>query len=120
MTVIRDTIELRKKLPLLSDAVPSLSYLYESLTTLTTSAVQVCALVSTSENVRRNLTLFLDKLRYIKPSLGGKDLIEIGVPQGPAIGEMLIKLRSGRLEGTVTSRSEEEAIVKNWLAIQQT
>jgi hypothetical protein len=33
---------------------------------------------------------------------------------------MLVKLRSAKLEGTITSRAEEVALVKNWLTIQIT
>jgi tRNA nucleotidyltransferase (CCA-adding enzyme) len=119
-TVVRDTIALRSELPRLSDARLSPSYLYETLVTSTTAAVQACAMASTSEDASSNLKLFLDKLRHIKPSLGGKDLIELGVPQGRAIGDMLVKLRSAKLEGTITSRAEEVALVKDWLTIQIT
>ena len=116
--VVRDTIALKHKLPRLSDASLSPSQLYEALAPSSTAAVQACALAAPSGEARRNLTLFLEKLRHIKPVLGGKDLIELGVPQGPDIGEMLARLRSARLDGAVTSRSEEVALMKSWLAAQ--
>lgn len=112
--VVRDTIALKDKLPRLSDAMLSPTQLYETLAPSANAAVQACALAAPSGEARRNLTLFLEKLRYVKPALGGKDLIELGVPQGPAIGEMLTRLRSARLEGVVTSRAEEVALLKSW------
>ncbi|MDP6494295.1 MAG: hypothetical protein QGI09_02475 [Dehalococcoidia bacterium] len=57
-------------------------------------------------------------MRYVRPSLGGRDLIDLGVPQGMAVGEMLVRLRSARLDGAVTSRAEEVALVKSRLASQ--
>jgi tRNA nucleotidyltransferase (CCA-adding enzyme) len=117
--VVRDTIALKGKLGWLSDARLSPARLYEALAPSTPAAVQACALASPHEDARHSLTLFLEKLRYVKPSLGGRDLMELGVPQGPAIGEMLVKLRSARLEGAVTTRSEEVALVKGWLATRQ-
>ena len=114
-TVVRDTIALKSKLPWFSDATLSPAKLYEALAPSTLAAVQACALAAPSEEARRNLTLFLDKLRHVKPALGGRDLIELGVAQGPAIGEMLVRLRSARLEGAVTNRSEEVETVKDWL-----
>jgi tRNA nucleotidyltransferase (CCA-adding enzyme) len=119
-TVVRDTIALKGKLAWLSDAGLSPAQLYEALSPSTPAAVQACALASPSEEARRHLSRFLEKLRHVKPSLGGRDLIELGVPQGPAIGEMLVRLRSARLEGAATGRAEEVALVENWLATQQT
>jgi hypothetical protein len=118
-TVVRDTIALKNKLPWLSDSNLSQVQLYEALAPSTLAAVQACALAAPNEEARRNLTLFLEELRHVKPSLGGRDLIEMGVPQGPAIGEMLVRLRSARLEGTAINRSEEVALVKDWLTTQR-
>ena len=118
-SVVRDTIALKGNLAWLSDAKLSPAQLYEALAPSTPAAVQACALASPSGEARQSLTLFLEKLRYVKPSLGGRDLIELGVLQGPAIGDMLVRLRSARLAGDVASRSDEVSLVKNWLAIQQ-
>ena len=120
-TVVRDTIALKNKLSRFSDAIfakLSPPKLYEALAPSTLAAVQACALAAPNEEARENLDLFLEKLRHVKPSLGGRDLIEMGVLQGPAIGEMLVRLRTARLEGAVASRSEEVALVKGWLTTQ--
>jgi tRNA nucleotidyltransferase (CCA-adding enzyme) len=117
-TVVRDTIVLKDKLAWLSDAMLSPSQLYEALISSTNAAVQVCALATQDCEARRNLTLFLEKLRYVKPVLSGKHLIEMGAAQGPAIGEMLAMLRLARLDGVVTSRAGEVAFVQNWLRAQ--
>ena len=116
--VVRDTIVLKEKLAWLSDAKLSPAQLYKALAPSTPAAVQACVLATPYEEARRNLNLFLEKLRYVKPSLGGRDLIELGVSQGPAIGEMLIRLRSARLAGAVASRSDEVEMVKGWLTAQ--
>ena len=117
-TVVRDTIALKDRLPWLAAADLSPAGIYEALAPLTPPAVQACALATTEEETRQRLTLFLEKLRYVKPALGGKELIALGVPQGPAVGEMLRKLRVARLEGAVGSRSGEAALVRGWLAAQ--
>ena len=120
-TVVRDTINLKSKLSRFSDATfatLSPAQLYEALAPFTPAAVQACALAISSEEARQNLILFLEKLRYARPSLGGRDLIDLGVLQGMAVGEMLVRLRSARLDGAVTSRAEEVALVKSRLASQ--
>ena len=113
--VARDAIALRERLPLLSDEDIPPVRLYDSLAHLEPAAVQACALVAAQETARANLTLFLEKLRGLKPKLGGRDLIEMGVPQGPAVGEMLKLLNRARLEGKLSGREEEEALVRRVL-----
>ena len=116
--VVKDTIGLRDRLGWLSGADLSPPDLYETLAPYTLAAVEACALATPREKAQQSLSLFLDKLRHVRPSLGGKDLIALGVPQGHAIGEMLEKLRLARLEGDVTTRSEEAEMVKKLLATQ--
>ena len=113
--VARDAIALRERLPMLSDEDIPPVRLYDALAHLEPAAVQACALTAAQETARANLTLFLEKLRGLKPKLGGRDLIEMGVPQGPAVGEMLKLLNRARLEGKLSGREEEEALVRRVL-----
>ena len=52
----------------------------------------------------------------MKVSLDGHELKLLGVPQGPGMGRMLKGLLDARLDGEVTSREAEVALVKRWLA----
>ena len=114
-SVVRDTITLKDKLPMFSEQNMPPAQIYDGLAHSNPWAVQACALVVKDEHATRNLTLFLEKLRYVKLHLGGRDIIDFGVPQGPAIGEMLVRLRYARLAGVVNSRIDEEAMVLEWL-----
>ena len=49
-----------------------------------------------------------------KPLLGGSDLIEMGIPPGPRIKEILNKLLDTRLDGKVKTREDEEGMVREW------
>jgi tRNA nucleotidyltransferase (CCA-adding enzyme) len=113
--VVRDTIGLKDSLTWLSKADPPPAELYDTLAPYTLAAVKACALAAPQEKPRQSLALFLDKLRHIKPTMGGRDLIALGVSKGPAIGDMLAKLRRARLEGAVSSRHEEIEMVKGSL-----
>ena len=117
-TVVRDTIALKGRLPRLSDAEMSPAQLYEALAPYNLWAVQACALAAPGEEARQLLYLFLEKLRHVKPSLGGRDLIQLGVAQGPAVGEMLARLRSARLDGAATNRSQELELARSWMESQ--
>ena len=114
--VVRDAIEVQGNMPQLSNAgIPPVE-LYDALVGLEAAAVQACALTAADATAQANLTLFLEKLRNVKPALGGKDLIEMGVSQGPAVGEMLTMLKRARLDGSAGSRAEEVVLVQGVLS----
>ncbi len=117
-TVVRDTIALKGRLPRLSDAEMSPAQLYEALAPYNPAATLACALAAPGQKARQRLYLFLEKLRHVKPSLGGRDLIQLGVAQGPAVGEMLARLRSARLDGAATNRSQEVELARSWMESQ--
>ena len=90
--------------------------LCQMLDGISTTAITVNSLLSPAQRVRTILETYLSKLRYIKPSLRGNDLIELGVPEGPVVGEVVRKLRLARIEGRVNSKAEEVRWVKDYLA----
>ena len=59
---------------------------------------------------------YLSRLADVRPELTGKDLINLGVPRGPKIGQVLNRLLDARLDGLTSSREDEAALVKGWLA----
>ena len=78
-------------------------------------SVQVNALLSESPEHRQALEHYLTELRYVKPALNGKDLIALGVDQGPAVGEVLGELKNARLDGRVSRREQEIELVKAYI-----
>ncbi len=64
------------------------------------------------EEVRRWVSQFITHLREVRPALGGKDLLALGLVPGPVLKEVLAELLAARLDGKVGSRSEEEALVR--------
>jgi tRNA nucleotidyltransferase/poly(A) polymerase len=45
-----------------------------------------------------------------KPFLTGNDLIQMGIPQGPRIGEILRQIEDAQLEGVVTTEDQARAL----------
>jgi putative nucleotidyltransferase with HDIG domain len=45
--------------------------------------------------------------------LTGADLMEMGIPQGPKIGELLRKLEDAQLEGQITTEAQARALVQS-------
>ena len=61
---------------------------------------------------------YLDAWWSVAPILRGTDLLELGVPAGPAVGELLRALRQARLDGITHTRQDEEDLVRNWSTTQ--
>jgi tRNA nucleotidyltransferase (CCA-adding enzyme) len=112
--VVRDTIALRQELPLLGDM--SSGQLCSALDRFDPISVEAVALLSDSLWAREALERYLKVLRHIKPSLNGRDIISLGVAQGPMVGEILRKLRAARADGRVATREEEIQAVKNHIS----
>lgn len=50
------------------------------------------------------------------PLLGGAELLALGVPAGPAVGQTLRRLRNLQLDGRLTDRAEAIDRIKDWQA----
>ncbi len=53
----------------------------------------------------------LETLRFVRARLSGDDLRELGLADGPAMGEMLDILRAARLDGEAGSAADERRLV---------
>ncbi len=113
---LRDSISLKAKLPSLADPELTPSRIYYLLHGYSFLAITTNSLACDSPVARQHIHLFLDKLRYVKPALTGNDLKRMGIAPSPRIKEILNLLHEARLDGKVTSKKDEEGVVKGWLA----
>lgn len=113
--VLHDTGNIKTRLQSLARPQLTPSGAYRLLNGFTLPAVTASLLACDLAVARQNIRLFLSKLRYVKPSLTGADLIKRGIPQGPRIKEILDMLHEARLDGKVTSKRGEEELVEGWL-----
>jgi tRNA nucleotidyltransferase (CCA-adding enzyme) len=114
--VIRDTLSLKASLKILETPNLPHSAIYRLLHDYSREAILACVLTSDSVLVRQNLELYLSKLRYVKPSLNGRALQQMGLSPGPRLGEILQVLEEARLDQKVKSKDEEEELVRHWLS----
>ncbi len=110
--VLRDTATIRGKMKELSTPGLAPSLVYEILHGYSLVAIEANALGAGSETTAEHIELYLNVLRHVNPALNGEDLLELGVPQGPKIKEVLQRLREARLDGKIDSRKEEEEMVR--------
>ena len=107
--IVSDTIAVRESLEELESSLPP-SGVHALLRSRHEAAISVCATVA-GPVATRNLDLFLNTLGHVSPSLTGRDIVAMGVPEGPSVGELLRELLDARLDGLVDSTDGERAMV---------
>jgi len=110
--VLQNTHDIKVKLPVLGRYGLKSSTIYQMLHGYAPESLETNLVASTSPQARRNIMFYQNKLRKIKVSLKGSDLIKLGVPLGPHIGELLQRLLESRLDGQVTCRADELSLAK--------
>ena len=85
--------------------------IYDLLHGHSLTALAANSLATDSPTTAEHIELYLNVLRHVKPALTGDDLKRLGIPEGPEIKEVLQHLREARLDGKVSNRDEEEAMV---------
>lgn len=114
--ILRESSNIRAKLEELANAEMKPSSIYRLLYGYSPQAITANIVASDSPIARRNSKLYLDKLRHTKPLLNGNDLMEMGIPPSPRIKEILNKLLDARLDGEVSTREDEEGLVRKFLS----
>jgi len=110
---LRDSRKIKTDIEVLSEEIMQPSAIYQYLHGHSDEAIKTNLIASKSAEVRRNIQLYLDELRYVKTSLSGDDLIALGIKQGPSIKLLLGLLLDARLDGEVASREDEITFVQN-------
>ena len=78
---------------------------------LDVASIEGCALAADEPMVRQRLELYVSEPRHVRPLLDGHDLIALGVPEGPRVGELLEGILAARLDGLLSTREDEETYV---------
>ncbi|MCL0065025.1 CCA tRNA nucleotidyltransferase [Dehalococcoidia bacterium] len=108
----RDMVRLRQSLSSLASAGLRPSEIYRQLNRHLPQVIEAAAIASEVPIVRQRLDLYLKRLRHVKPELCGDDLRSMGVPPGRKMGRILRALQAAKLDQTVVTREDEEALVR--------
>jgi tRNA nucleotidyltransferase (CCA-adding enzyme) len=111
--ILRDSQKIKALHEELSEEPMQPSAIYLHLHGFIEEAITANLITSESAEVKRNIQLYLDELRYVKTSLNGDDLIALGIKEGPRIKLLLGFLLDARLDGEVSSREEETKWLEN-------
>ncbi len=112
---LRDSSRLKARVKALTAPDLAPSRVYELLRDLCLPAIVATALAADSPAACRHIQAFLTKLRYIRPSLTGKDLQKMGILPGPRMKEILQRLHEVKLDGKIKTKKGEVEMVRRWI-----
>jgi tRNA nucleotidyltransferase (CCA-adding enzyme) len=112
LLLVRD---LRQRLPELA-GLSRPSATYRLLQPYPARVLAVNWIASERETVQGALFSYQVAWRLVEPEITGDDLKAMGLDPGPLFGQLLSMLRDARLDGEVSSRQEEMAVVDTMLA----
>ena len=113
--IVRETISLASALGNLNKRDLPPSQVHNLLQGYSLPAIMANYLAGDSYVVNRHLYAFVTRYRFVKPSLTGNSLKKIGIAPGPQMKEILERLRAARLDRKVTSKKDEEELVRQWM-----
>ena len=113
--VLRDACELRSKAGFLGDPSLTPTQVYHLLHGCSPLAIETIYIESNNTTVWQHIDFYTNVLRNVKPLLTGKELQNMGVPEGPEIRKILGMLLDARLNGEITAKEDEEKIVRKWV-----
>lgn len=103
----RDAIaEAATQAPELAKRLATTASRAEIARTVGTSGIETVALASNEGSQSQSLT-WLQDLRHLKLQITGEDLIDNGIPEGPAIGQALAKAKDALYDGDALDRDSQ-------------
>jgi tRNA nucleotidyltransferase (CCA-adding enzyme) len=112
--VLEDTTAIKGKAEELSVHGLAPSRLYALLHGYDSTALTANSLALDSTIAAEHIELYRNVLRNVQTALSGDEIKGLGVPEGPRVNKMLQRLREARLDGKISSKREEEEMVRGW------
>ena len=113
--VIGDTARLVALLPELSAPGASPSAVCARLDCVSPHALDAARrLLPRSAPAAAVIGRYCAEWQSVSPLLRGTDLLRLGVPAGPAVGEALRAIRRARLDGAAQTRQDEKRLARQW------
>jgi tRNA nucleotidyltransferase (CCA-adding enzyme) len=72
--------------------------------------------LSTDENVKKCISNYLTRLRYIKIQLTGKDLLAIQIEPSPVYREIFDFVLAAKLDNKISTPDEELALARKYIS----
>jgi len=91
------------------------SRLYKELFGFKTELLLYMMAATKQKIVKRSISQYFTRLRYVNPAVIGKDLKKMGLAPGPIYREILQAVLEAKLNGTLITRNDELAFVRRYI-----
>lgn len=91
------------------------SSLHHQLTGFKIELILYMMAATKHENVKKSISSYFTRLRHIRTSVTGKDLLRMGLVPGPVFKEILQAVLDAKLNGQLKTRSDELGFVKQYV-----
>ncbi|MCP3952532.1 MAG: CBS domain-containing protein [Desulfobacterales bacterium] len=71
--------------------------------------------MTTKEPVKRAISRYCTKLRFVALTTSGKDLMQFGLKPGPVFRQVLDATRDAKLNGKIETNQDEHGFIKNYI-----
>jgi tRNA nucleotidyltransferase (CCA-adding enzyme) len=110
---LRDQLgEALARLMVWQDGQSALSEIYFTLAPLPVEAVLFLMARSRREAIRKNISLFLTRMRTQELFIDGDDLKSLGLQSGPVFARILRQVRAAAVDGEAISREKQLELAK--------
>ncbi len=114
--VLHNRLKAQETLATIENALPlKNSTLYSKLAGFNTELILFMMASAVKEETKKAISLFFTRLRYTTVSIGGKDLIDMGLRPGPVFRDIFLYILAGRLDGKIETKAEEIQLAKNYI-----
>jgi tRNA nucleotidyltransferase (CCA-adding enzyme) len=94
------------------------SEIYEWMHTLPMEMLLYLAATARQEDVKRFVSLYLTRLRLVRPILDGEALIAMGLSPGPEFRGVMEQLLAARLDGEIESEEQERTLALKLITLK--
>jgi tRNA nucleotidyltransferase (CCA-adding enzyme) len=115
--VVRDVASVKSVIGTLASPEIRPSRIHAALRRRHPAAIEGSAIGTDETTARANMDRYLADLRHVAPLLNGGDIMALGLPEGPLVGEVLEALLNAKLDGEISTRGDEERLVRDSLGL---
>lgn len=91
------------------------STIYNRLKGFRTELVLYMMASTTSETIKRTISNYFNRLRYVTISIRGQDLMDLGVPPGPVYRQIMDAVLDAKLDGRLKNKKDEHRFVEKYI-----
>jgi tRNA nucleotidyltransferase (CCA-adding enzyme) len=96
------------------------SALYRQLSEFRTELILYMMAATRKRTTKKHISRYYNQLKEVRPTIGGKELLDAGLKPGPVFRQVLEALLDAKLDGTIETTQQELDFVEHWIHRQTT